>query len=89
MKKFRTATIIILTTAVPILTAAVLLLISLEVIDAAVPPTCTETGLTEGRHSFLGGKVTKKQQPVEATERLKAGIGRQIRTRSSVVRTAI
>lgn len=88
MKKFRTATIIILTTAVLILTAAVLL-ISLEVIDAAVPPTCTETGLTEGRHSFLGGKVTKKQQPVEATERLKAGIGRQIRTRSSVVRTAI
>lgn len=67
MKKFRTATIIILTTAVLILTAAVLLLISLEVIDAAVPPTCTETGLTEGRHSFLGGKVTKKQQPVEAT----------------------
>lgn len=67
MKKFRTATIIILTTAVLILTVAVLLLISLEVIDAAVPPTCTETGLTEGRHSFLGGKVTKKQQPVEAT----------------------
>ena len=37
-----------------------------EVADAAVAPTCTETGLTEGKHCTRCGEVTVKQNVVEA-----------------------
>ena len=38
-----------------------------EVIDKAVSATCTETGLTEGKHCSVCGKVLVAQQTVEAT----------------------
>ena len=37
-----------------------------EVVDAAVAPTCTATGLTEGKHCDLCGEVLVKQDMVEA-----------------------
>lgn len=37
-----------------------------EVIDAAVAPTCTETGLTEGKHCSECGKVIVAQEVVDA-----------------------
>lgn len=37
-----------------------------EIIDAAVAPNCTETGLTEGKHCSLCGEVTLAQQTVPA-----------------------
>lgn len=36
------------------------------IIDPAVDPTCTETGLTQGKHCSRCGKVTVKQQVVKA-----------------------
>ncbi len=36
------------------------------VVDAAVAPTCTEAGLTEGRHCSACGEVLAKQEVVEA-----------------------
>ncbi len=38
-----------------------------EVTDEAVAPTCTETGLTEGKHCSVCGEVTVKQTVVDAT----------------------
>lgn len=37
-----------------------------EVIDAAKAPTCTATGLTEGKHCSVCGKVLTAQQSVPA-----------------------
>ena len=37
-----------------------------EVIDKAVDPTCTTTGLTEGKHCSVCGEVLKEQQVVDA-----------------------
>jgi hypothetical protein len=37
-----------------------------EVIDKAVAPTCTKTGLTEGSHCSVCGEVLKKQKTVKA-----------------------
>ena len=37
-----------------------------EVVDEAVEPTCTEMGLTEGKHCSVCGVVTLKQEPVFA-----------------------
>ncbi|MBE6687465.1 MAG: hypothetical protein E7591_09615, partial [Ruminococcaceae bacterium] len=37
-----------------------------EVVDAAVAPTCTETGLTEGKHCSVCGTVTVAQTVVAA-----------------------
>ena len=37
-----------------------------EVVDAAVEPTCTETGLTEGKHCSVCGEVLVAQEVVEA-----------------------
>ena len=39
-----------------------------EVIDEAVEPTCTETGLTEGKHCSACGEVLIEQNTVEAFE---------------------
>ncbi|MBQ8433269.1 MAG: hypothetical protein IJX23_00475, partial [Clostridia bacterium] len=38
-----------------------------EVVDAAVAPTCTETGLTEGKHCSVCGTKTVPQQEVAAS----------------------
>ena len=38
-----------------------------EVVDAAKAPTCTESGLTEGKHCSVCGEVTVKQKVVPAT----------------------
>ncbi len=37
-----------------------------ETVDAAVAPTCTETGLTEGKHCTVCGAVTVEQEVVDA-----------------------
>ena len=37
-----------------------------EVIDAAKAATCTETGLTEGKHCSVCEKVLEKQEVVPA-----------------------
>ena len=37
-----------------------------EVVDAAVAPTCTETGLTEGKHCSVCNKVLVAQETVDA-----------------------
>ena len=37
-----------------------------EVVDAAVPPTCTETGLTEGKHCSACGEVLEEQKTIDA-----------------------
>ena len=38
----------------------------MKVIDKAIAPTCTDTGLTEGEHCSRCGEVLKKQQVVKA-----------------------
>ncbi len=38
-----------------------------EIIDKAVPATCTETGLTEGKHCSVCNEVLVKQETVPAT----------------------
>lgn len=38
------------------------------VIDAAITPTCTEVGKTEGSHCLICGEVIKKQEEIPATE---------------------
>ena len=35
-------------------------------VDAGVPATCTETGLTEGRHCAVCGEVLVKQETIAA-----------------------
>ncbi len=41
--------------------------VHVEAVDAAVDPTCTETGLTEGKHCSDCGEVLVAQEVVEAT----------------------
>lgn len=40
------------------------------VIDKAVPPTCTESGLTEGQHCSVCNTIIQKQQTIDAEHKL-------------------
>ena len=48
-----------------------------EAVDAAVAPTCTETGLTEGKHCSVCGEVLVKQEVVEALGHIPAAAVRE------------
>ena len=59
-----------------------------EIIDAAVPATCTESGLTEGKHCNLCGEVLVAQQTVSATGHVEEEIVAEPATCTSGGRTA-